>query len=174
MPGPPAVLWRTSKSIGAGRSVMSPPPSASSPEPSTWIEAYLRDQDPTSLADTGRSGRPSFWSEGLERRLPAAMALSRQQLDYSSVEWPAPLLREYPGDQDGVSPFDDTIRRGLRLLGYVWKRPQYLLEPGAELEQSTTDPPQDPTAAAPDRPPPRGRDRPVGLSAVAGRLGAEG
>jgi transposase len=139
-----------------------------------WIEAYLRDHDPASLADADRPGRPSLWDEGLGNRLRAAMDLSPQRLGYPSVEWTVPLLREYLGDQGGERPSDETIRRGLRQLGYVWKRPRYVLDPDPEREKKTADPPSDPAAAAPDRPPGRRRDRPAALPAAPGRLGAEG
>src|SRR5262245_38946329 len=41
-----------------------------------WIEAYLRDHDPASLADGWRTGRPRLWDDGLDRHLRAAMARS--------------------------------------------------------------------------------------------------
>jgi transposase len=139
-----------------------------------WIEAYLRDHDPASLADAERPGRPSLWDGGLGHRLRAAMALSPQQLGYPSVEWTVPMLREYLGDQDGEPPSEDTVRRGLRRLGYVWKRPRYVLDPDPESEKKTADSPSDPAAAAPGRPPGRGRDRSAALPPAPGRLGAEG
>jgi transposase len=139
-----------------------------------WIEAYLRGHDPAALADAERPGRPGLWAEGLGRRLRAAMALSPQDLGYPSVDRTVPLLRDYLDDQCGGRPSEDTIRRGLRRLGYVWKRPRYVLDPDPELEKKTADPPPDRAAAAPDRPPGRGRDRPAALPATAGRLGARG
>jgi transposase len=139
-----------------------------------WIGAYLRDHDPASLADTGRPGRPSLWDEGLGCQLRAAMDLSPQQLGYPSVDWTVPLLQDYLGDQGSEPPSDETIRRGLRRLGYVWKRPRYVLDPDPELEKKTADPPHRPAIAAPDRPPGRRRDRSAALPAAASRLGAEG
>ena len=137
-----------------------------------WIEVYLRGHDPAALADADRPGRPSLWAEGLGRRLRAAMALSPQGLGYPSVDWTVPLLGDYLGDRGGGRPSDDTIRRGLRRLGYVWKRPRYVLEPDPELVEKKAHPPHDRATAAPDRPPGRGRDRPSALPATAGRLGA--
>jgi transposase len=139
-----------------------------------WIEAYLRDHDPAALADAEHPGRPSLWAEGLGRRLRAAMALSPQDLGYPSVDWTVPLLRDYLDDQGDGRPSDETIRRGLRRLGYVWKRPRYVLDPDPELEKKTADPPHHPAAAAPDRPPGRGRDRSAALPAAPSRLGAAG
>jgi transposase len=100
-----------------------------------WIEAYLQDHDPASLADGERTGRPSLWDDGLDRRLRAAMARSPQDLGYPSVDWTVPVLREHLAGRCGWSPSDDTIRRAIRRLGYVWKRPRYVLEPDPELEK---------------------------------------
>ena len=33
------------------------------------------------------------------------------------------------GEGPGLRPSDETVRRGLRRLGYVWKRPRYVLDP---------------------------------------------
>jgi transposase len=116
-----------------------------------WVEAYLQDHDPASLSDGERPGRPSVWTEGLDRRLLAAMARSPQDLGYPSVDWTVPLLQEHLGDHGGGSLSDDTIRRRLRWLGYVWKRSRYVLDPDPELEKKTADPPPPPAAAAPER-----------------------
>jgi hypothetical protein len=60
------------------------------------------------------------------------MARSPQDLGYPSVEWTVPLLQEHLRDHGG-SLSDETIRRRLRRLGYVWKRPRYVLDPYPEL-----------------------------------------
>jgi transposase len=138
------------------------------------IEAYLRDHDPAGLADGPRPGRPSVWADGLDRRLRAALARSPQDLGYPSVDWTVPLLREHLAEPGGWSPSDDTIRRAIRRLGYVWKRPRYVLEPDPELEKKTADPPHGPAAPAPHRPLGRGRDRSAALPPAPSRLGAEG
>jgi transposase len=139
-----------------------------------WIEAYLQGHDPASLADGQRPGRPSVWTGGLERRLLAAMARSPQDLGYPSVEWTVPLLQGHLANHGGEPPSDETIRRQLRRLGYVWKRSRYVLDPDPESEKKTADPPPPPAAAAPKRHPRRGRDRPAALPAAPGRLGAGG
>jgi transposase len=102
-----------------------------------WIEAYLQGHDPASLADGRRPGRPSVWTGGLERRLLAAMARSPQDLGYPSVEWTVPLLQGHLASHGGEPPSDETIRRQLRRLGYVWKRSRYVLDPDPELEKKT-------------------------------------
>src|SRR5207302_1216665 len=94
-----------------------------------WVEAYLRDHDPASLCDAQRPGRPSLWTEGLERRLLEAMDQPPQELGYPSVDWTVPLLQEHLGHHGDEPLSDETIRRRLRRLGYVWKRSRYVLDP---------------------------------------------
>jgi transposase len=139
-----------------------------------WTEAYLRDHDPSSLCDAPRPGRPTLWTEGLQRRLLEAMGESPQELGYPSVDWTVPLLLEHLGHHCDESLSDETVRRRLRRLGYVWKRSRYVLDPDPELEKKTADPPPAPAAAAPQRRAGRGRDRSAAVPAVAGRLGTKG
>jgi transposase len=139
-----------------------------------WAEAYLRDRDPSSLCDAPRPGRPTLWTEGLERRLSEAMDQSPQEHGYPSVDWTVPLLLEHLGGYCDEPLSDETIRRRLHQLGFVWKRSRYVLDPDPELEKKTADPPPPPATAAPKRHPRRGRDRPAALPAAPGRLGAGG
>lgn len=100
-----------------------------------WIEAYTREHDPSSLGDGEPPGRPTLWTGWLDRRLRTAMARSPQDLGYPSSDWTVPLLQEHLGGHPGGPPSDETIRRRLRQLGYVWKRPRYVLDPDPELEK---------------------------------------
>src|SRR3954447_11416729 len=101
-----------------------------------------------------------LWAEGLERRLLEAIDRSPQELGYPSVDWTVPLLQEHLGHHGDEPLSDETIRRRLRRLGYVWRRSRYVLDPDPELEKRTADPPPPPGAAAPQRRPRRGRGRP--------------
>lgn len=117
-----------------------------------WIDSYREAGDPAALVDAPRSGRPSLWTEdsrGLLRSLLADHA--PDELGYPAVNWTVPLLRQHLGHSTGRAPSDDTIRRELQRLGYVWKRSRYVLEPDPEAEKKTADPPQDPPPAAPER-----------------------
>jgi transposase len=139
-----------------------------------WAEAYLQDHDPSSLCDAPRSGRPSLWTERLERRLSEAMDQSPQEHGYPSVDWTVPLLLEHLGRHRDGPLSDDTIRRRLRRLGFVWKRSRYVLNPDPELEKKTANPPPAPPSAAAQRRHRRGRDRPAAVPATTGRLGTQG
>ena len=139
-----------------------------------WIEAYLQGHDPAALADGPRPGRPSLWTDRLRRRLLAALGRSPQDLGYPAVEWTVPALREYLAGHGDGAPSDSAIRRQLRRLGYVWKRPRYVLDPDPERDKKTADPPHHPATAAGVRPAGGGRDRLAAVPAAAGRLGAAG
>ena len=135
-----------------------------------WVEAYTQDHDPSSLEDEGGRGRHQLIDEDQEHLLEALLAGSPQDLGYPHASWTVPLLRmvlEFATEQR-VS--DDTLRRVLHRLDYVWKRPRYDLDPDPEREKKTPHSPANPGFAAAQRRVGPGRDRPVDVPAVAGRL----
>ena len=48
---------------------------------------------------------------------------------YDELEWTVNLLRQHLARWDGRWWSDRTVRRQLHPLGYVWKRPRYVLQP---------------------------------------------
>jgi transposase len=139
-----------------------------------WAAVYARESDPSALGDGRRRGRPRLLTEDTEDLLRLLLTCSPQNLGHPDADWTVPLLRRELGSGDGPRPSDDTVRRGLHRLGYVWKRPRYVLEPDPEREKKTADSPADPRPAAAERRPGRGRDRPDDVPAAAGRVVAEG
>ncbi len=139
-----------------------------------WAAAFAHESDPAMLRDEDRSGRPALLAEQAEGLLPSLMGQSPQDFGYPHVDWTVPLLRAGIGEGLGLRPSDETVRRGLRRLGYVWKRPRYVLDPDPEREKKTADSLADPGLAAAERRAGPGRDRPDDVPAVAGRLVAEG
>jgi transposase len=109
-----------------------------------WIEAYAQAHDPGALGDDERSGRPSLWTEDLRALLQSLFAQAPDQRGYFAVNWTVPLLQEEIGHCTSQSLSDDTIRRELDRLGYVWKRGRYVLDPDPEREKKTAAPPADP------------------------------
>jgi transposase len=87
-----------------------------------WIESYTHSYDPGDLFDEGRSGRPSLWTEDLRALLRRLFEQAPDQLGYFAVNWTIPLLQEHIEHGSGQWLADDTIRRELARLGYVWKR----------------------------------------------------
>jgi transposase len=49
------------------------------------------------------------------------------------------LLQEELEQGTGIAFSEDAIRDELHRLGYVWKRPRYVLDPDPEVEKKTTD-----------------------------------
>jgi transposase len=102
-----------------------------------WIASYAEACDPEVLIDADRSGRPSFWTEELRGLLRWLFAQSPDQLGYFAVNWTVPLLQEQLEHQTGYWLAEDTIRRELDRLGYVWKRSRYILDPDPQREKKT-------------------------------------
>jgi transposase len=118
-----------------------------------WAADFACEPDPTVLRDAPRSGRPPFLDEGPEGVLPSLMDRSPGDFGYPHADWTVPLLQQELERGLGLRPADETVRRWLRRLGYVWKRPRYVLDPDPEREKKTADPASDPGLAATERRP---------------------
>jgi len=116
-----------------------------------WLDDYLREGDPSALADAPRSGRPRLWTEGRQAVLRELLETTPDKLGYFAADWTVPLLGEQLERLTGRRPCDDTIRDQLARMGYAWKRPRYVREPDPEAEKKTPHPPRNPVAAAPQR-----------------------
>src|SRR5574340_527998 len=94
-----------------------------------WVATYQQAFDPAQLADAEGRGRPRLLDEDHEHLLGALLARSPQELGYPHTSWTVPLLQEalVIATEQAVSA--DTVRRALRRLDYVWKRPRYDLDP---------------------------------------------
>ena len=106
-----------------------------------WIEAYAQAHDPGALLDESRSGRPSLWTEDLRGLLQTLFEHAPDQLGYFAVNWTVPLLQDQLWQNTGGQYSSDTIRRRLHRLGYVWKRPRYVLAPDPQREKKTPNSP---------------------------------
>jgi transposase len=135
-----------------------------------WVAAYTQAFDPTALADEAGRGRPALLDEDDEHLLEAFLALSPQDLGYPQANWTVPLLQHALDFLTGRRVSEDTLRRTLRRLDYVWKRPRYDLEPDAQREKKTAHPRADPGPAAAQRRAGPGRDGPAAVPALARRL----
>jgi transposase len=139
-----------------------------------WIDRFGQGRQAALLADQERSGRPTLWTEERVAWLRALLASSPDRWGYFANDWTIPLLQEQLRYCTGPALAEDTVRRELHRLGYVWKRGRYLLDPDPELEKKTADSQKSPEFAAPERAAGRRRDRPAAVSAAAGRLGPAG
>lgn len=100
-----------------------------------WIADYAQTAEPAALLDAEHPGRPSLWTDDTRQWLRSLLGQSPDSLGYFAVNWTAPLLQEELEHCTGQRFSDDTLRRELRRLGYVWKRPRYVLDPDPELEK---------------------------------------
>ncbi len=104
-----------------------------------WIASYAWAYDPRALQDEPHPGRPSFWSEGHQALLQWLLEHTPDEFGYFAVNWTVPLLQEEWANGTGEHLSDETVRRGLQGLGYVWKRGRYELAPDPQLEKKTAD-----------------------------------
>jgi transposase len=102
-----------------------------------WLEAYCKTHDPLTLADAARSGRPSTWTPDLQELLQTLLHDAPSQWGYQATQWTVPLLQQQLATWDGRCPSEDTMRRQLHELGYVWKRTRYVLPPDPDEEKKT-------------------------------------
>jgi transposase len=105
-----------------------------------WARAYQAAPRPATLEDRYGIGRPSVWTDDLQALLRSFFRQRPDQLGYAAVNWTVPLLQEHLGHCAGRRLSDDTIRRQLQRLGYVWKRFRYVLPPDPEREKKTAHP----------------------------------
>jgi transposase len=114
-----------------------------------WIDCYERDRDPACLADFRGGNHPSVWSEELQAVLAASLGQRPDHFGYPAGAWTVPLLQEHLARWGGERPSATSIRRQLHALGYVWKRPRYVLDPDPQRDKKTADSPRHPPVAAP-------------------------
>jgi len=136
--------------------------------------AFAADPDPAALRPRHGGGHPGCWTPALRAALLAALGKRPADLGYPGANWTVPLLRAYLGRAGGRDLSDDTVRRELDRLGYVWKRHRYVLPPDPEREKKTGHPPAAAGPAGPGRRPGRGRDRPPAVPPAPGRVGQAG
>lgn len=105
-----------------------------------WARAFENGGGATALEDRYGGGRPTVWTEELEALLLAALRQRPDQLGYPGPNWTIRLLQAYLERCSGQRLSDDTIRRQMRRLDYVWKRSRYVLPPDPEREKKTRHP----------------------------------
>jgi len=116
-----------------------------------WVAAYAHTPTTDTLLDHYGGGRPSLWTTALRSLLAQALSTTPEAAGLAGPQWTVPLLQQYLQRHRGPQPSDDTTRRELQRLGYVWKRFRYVLPPDPELEKKTAHPPAPAAVAAPER-----------------------
>jgi putative transposase len=105
-----------------------------------WVRRYRHGGQPATLADAPKSGRPRKADDAVEALLQALMIVSPERCGYPATHWTVPLLTDQVRKNLGMACSELTIRRCLRRLGYVWKRPRYVLAPDPQREKKTPNP----------------------------------
>jgi transposase len=94
-----------------------------------WLGRYLNSPTPRALHDRRGHGHVTAWDEDLLAVLCSSLERPPARWGYRDREWTVPLLGEHLARWDGRRWSDTTLRRQLHHLGYVWKRPRYVLQP---------------------------------------------
>jgi transposase len=116
-----------------------------------WIARFQEQGDAAQLSDAPRSGRPARASEAADVVLRTLLMLSPERFGYHATHWTVPLLQDQLRQNTGEEYSSDTVRRSLHRLGYVWKRPRYILAPDPQREKKTPNSPRPVWAAKAQR-----------------------
>lgn len=94
-----------------------------------WLGAYLDRPSLGSSSARHGAGRPSTWDEDARAILGATLHQEPDHFGYQAEGWTVPLLQTHLAHWGLTHLSDATLRRQLHGLGYVWKRPRYVLDP---------------------------------------------
>jgi transposase len=94
-----------------------------------WLNRYLLAPTPRVLRDARGHGHHTAWDDDLLAVLHSAVERPPGDWGYRELEWTVGLLQQHLARWDGRRWSERTVRRQLHQLGYVWKRPRYVLEP---------------------------------------------
>jgi transposase len=94
-----------------------------------WIATYRHHPVPSSLVTRHSTGRPREWDEDAQAILRASLDQPPDYFGYQATAWTIPLLQSHLAHWGLTGFCDATLRRQLHALGYVWKRPRYVLAP---------------------------------------------
>ena len=100
-----------------------------------WAGRYRQTEQPSVLRTGFHPGRPSFWTEECTAVLQASLRQGPEDFGYPAVNWTVGLLCHRLSRCLGRTVSDETVRRQLHRLDYVWKRPRYVLRPDPEREK---------------------------------------
>lgn len=102
-----------------------------------WLARFRKQRYANALCDAPRTGRPAKTDETFDAVLRSLLMLSPERCGYRAQHWTVRLLRDQLRKDLDQEYSDDTVRRSLHRLGYVWKRPRYVLAPDPEQEKKT-------------------------------------
>ena len=94
----------------------------------SWVGRYLRRHRVEDLADAPRGGRPPAAAALTAALLAREFGRDPQSLGYKATAWTVPLLAEHLGRCCDCPVARRTLRRRMRALGLVWKRPRHVFK----------------------------------------------
>jgi transposase len=94
-----------------------------------WLDRYLIAPTPRVLRDRRGHAHVTAWDEDLLAVLHSALERPPGHWGYRDLEWTIPLLQQHLSHWDDHWWSETTLRRQVHGLGYVWKRPRYVLKP---------------------------------------------
>ena len=92
-----------------------------------WLDRFEA-EGPEGLHDYERSGRPPEIDDEAREELERLVETSPLEEGYEFTTWTIPLLRSHLKKRRGVDVSDDTVRRTLHQLEFVWRRPRWHVE----------------------------------------------
>lgn len=95
-----------------------------------WVSCYQKRRTHTivdRLRDQPKSGRPSIKTTSVLKILPILLQESPRKYGYHHANWTSTLLKKALQCRYGLHVSTRTIRRCLKSLDYVWRRPTYSL-----------------------------------------------
>jgi len=92
-----------------------------------WFDRF-DEEGPEGLFDQARSGRPPEIDEQAEQEIERLLQGSPLDEGYAFTTWTVPLMNEHLSGKLGLEVSDETVRRALRRLEFVWRRPRWAIE----------------------------------------------
>lgn len=103
-----------------------------------WVIRFHHAGQCAALADRPHSGRPRRAEDAVDTFLCELMLVPPEQCGYHATHWTVPLLQDQLKQHLNQVFCDATVRRILHRLGYVWKRPRYVLTADPQREKKAT------------------------------------
>jgi transposase len=91
-----------------------------------WVRSYLRGRRPEDLMDRPRSGRPRAARRITDARIVREYERDPLGLGLMATEWTTALLARRLSEKYGCPITTRTLRRRLKAIGLVWKRPRHV------------------------------------------------
>lgn len=92
-----------------------------------WFDRF-DETGPEGLFDQQRSGRPPELDAQAEREIERVLERSPVDEGYDFTTWTVPLLNEHLKRKLSLEVSDETVRRALRRLEFVWRRPRWAID----------------------------------------------